>query len=559
MTLEEGSTEEISRSHRRWKENTYKRSASSLPQGKAFGTLSGVDLEACYAPDDLTAFDYQRDSGFPGEYPFTRGIYPTMYRGRFWTMRQYAGFGTAEETNARFRYLLSQGQTGLSVAFDLPTQMGFDSDNPKASGEVGRVGVAITSLDDMQVLTREIPLDRVSTSMTINATAMILLSLYGLAGEGAGAPLKSLRGTVQNDILKEYAARGTYIYPVEPALKLAMDIVEWCAGKMPHWNSVSISGYHMREAGCTAVQEVAFTLANAIAYVEHLVGRGLPVDSFAPRLSFFFAAQMDLLEEVAKFRAARRLWARIMRERFGAQDPRSQLLRFHTQTAGVALTAQQVENNAVRVALQALAAILGGTQSLHANSMDEALSLPTEKSALLALRTQQILAHESGLVNTVDPTAGSYAIEALTAKIEERAEGYLKRIDQLGGTLKCLEKGFVQREIAEEAYRQQREVEAGRRTIVGVNAFSEEGPLRIQVTKIDPATEQKQVRKLIELKSRRNGQEVEGTLGGLMEAADRGENLVPFVLKACRSRATLGEISDALREVYGEFRPLREF
>ncbi len=559
MTWDERSEKEVSRSHRRWKENTYARSSGSAQEERAFETLSGIELKECYAPDDLPSFDFLRKSGFPGEYPYTRGVYPTMYRGRLWTMRQYAGFGTAEETNSRFRYLLSQGQTGLSVAFDLPTQMGLDSDSPKAAGEVGRVGVAITSSEDMDILMNGIPLDQVSTSMTINATAMILLALYGLVGESQGVSLAELRGTVQNDILKEYAARGTYIYPVEPAMKLATDIVEWCSKEMPLWNSISISGYHMREAGCTAVQEVAFTVANAIAYVDHLVQRGQTIDSFAPRLSFFFAAQMDLLEEVAKFRAARRLWARVMKERFGAKDPRSWLLRFHTQTAGVSLTAQQAENNAVRVAIQALAAILGGTQSLHTNSMDEALSLPSEKSVLLALRTQQILAHESGVANTVDPTAGSFVIEALTDEIEERAERYLKRVHQLGGMLRALEKGFIQKEIADEAYRSQREVEAGRRVIVGVNAFVEEGPAKIRTTRIDQAIEEKQKRRLRERKRRRDQKTVEHSLAELREAADRDDNLVPYVIESARRHATLGEMSDALREVYGEFRPLREF
>ncbi|MEE9236269.1 MAG: methylmalonyl-CoA mutase family protein [Thermoplasmata archaeon] len=559
MTSQDRDRQDVSRSHRRWEENTYRQSSHAREDEEAFETLSGIPTRACYAPDDLSSWDYMKKSGFPGEYPYTRGIHPTMYRGRLWTMRQYAGFGTAEETNARFRYLLSQGQTGLSVAFDLPTQIGFDSDSSRASGEVGRVGVAIASVEDMEVLLREIRLDSVSTSMTINATAMILLSLYGLVGESQGVHLKSLQGTVQNDILKEYAARGTYIYPIEPAMKLTTDIIEWCSGEMPRWNTISISGYHMREAGCTAVQEVAFTMANAIAYMDYLVERGLTVDSFAPRLSFFFAAQMDLFEEVAKFRAARRMWARIMKERFSAKDPRSWLMRFHTQTAGVSLTAQQPENNAVRVAIQALAAILGGTQSLHTNSMDEALSLPTERSALLALRTQQILAHESGIVNIVDPTAGSFYVENLTDEIEERAERYIRRIDQLGGTLRALERGFIQREIADEAYRHQKEVETGRRVIIGVNEFVEDAPPAIHITRIDPTLEEKQVKRLGELKARRDSQEAEGRLTSLKEAADMGENLVPYVLKAARSHATLGEISDALREVYGLFRQLREF
>ncbi len=533
---------------------------SRAPRGKKeeYETLSGVRVKACYGPDDAAPINYLQKLAFPGQFPFTRGIYPTMYRGRLWTMRLYAGFGTAEETNERFRFLLSQGQTGLSVAFDLPTQMGFDSDHPRAAGEVGRVGVAISSIEDMATLMRDIPLDKVSTSMTINATAMILLSAYGLVGQAQGVALRGLRGTVQNDILKEYAARGTYIYPIRPAMKLATDIVEWCSQEMPLWNSISISGYHMREAGCTAVQEVAFTLANGVAYVEHLLERGLEVDSFASRLSFFFAAQMDLLEEVAKFRAARRIWARIMKDRFGAQDERSWLLRFHTQTAGAALTAQQPENNVVRVALQALAAVLGGTQSLHTNAMDEALSIPTEKAALVALRTQQILAHESGVGNTADPVAGSYAIETLTDDIEERAEKYLRRIDQLGGTLKALERGYIQKEIANEAYRYQREVESGRRTVVGINAYLEE-PSPFRITRVDPKLERRQIGRLRELRGSRDSKAAERALGSLKEASERDENVMPLVREAVASKATLGEISDGLREVYGEFSPLREF
>ncbi len=550
---------EVERSHRRWREKTYRQSAEGAAVDEDPQTLSGLPLRACYAPDDLSEHDYIGKEGFPGEYPFTRGVYSTMYRGRLWTMRQYAGFGTADETNARFRYLLSHGQTGLSVAFDLPTQMGIDSDHRRALGEVGRVGVAISSVDDMEVLMNEIPLDRVSTSMTINATAMILLSLYGLVGDGQGVPREALRGTVQNDILKEYAARGTYIYPIGPAMRLATDIVEWCSEEMPRWNSISISGYHMREAGCSAVQEVAFTMANAMTYVEHVLRRGVDVDEFAPQLSFFFAAQTDLLEEVAKFRAARRVWARIMREQFGAENPRSLLMRFHTQTAGAALTAQQPENNVVRVAIQALASVLGGTQSLHANSMDEALSLPTEASARLALRTQQILALESGVSNTIDPAGGSYAVEALTDEIESRVDRYLRRIEQLGGTLKALESGFIQREIAEEAYRYQRAVEEGGRILVGVNAFTEDAPTEIQMTRVDPRLESKQVKRLKELRRKRDGRAVDRSLARLKEAAEGEKNLFPYVIDACRHRSSLGEISDALREVFGEFRPLKEF
>ena len=490
--------------------------------------------------------------------PYVRGIHPTMYRGRLWTMRQYAGFGTAEESNRRYKYLLSQGNTGLSVAFDLPTQMGYDADDPMAKGEVGKVGVAIGSLRDMEALFDGIPLEKVSTSMTINATAIILLALYVAVAESRGIPAAKLRGTTQNDILKEYIARSTYIYPPAGSMRLAVDLIEHCAAHMPGWNPISISGYHIREAGATAVQEVAFTLGDAIAYVDAAKARGLAVDAFAPQLSFFFAAQTDVLEEVAKFRAARRLWARIMKERFGAKDPRSMALRFHTQTAGVSLAAQQPHNNVVRVALQALAAVLGGTQSLHTNSMDEALGLPSERAVRLALRTQQILAHESGIANTVDPVAGSYAIEALTDTVEAGAEKLLARIDGMGGMLPAIEKGWVQREIAESAYRYQKEVEARERLVVGVNAFQQEEPLAVDILRVSPAIERKQVARVRAVRRERDAAKADGALRKLGDAANGSGNLFPFVLDAVCAKATLGEISDALRTVFGVHAPRDE-
>ncbi|MEE8231737.1 MAG: methylmalonyl-CoA mutase family protein [Thermoplasmata archaeon] len=554
---EDASRETSAKAYRRWWERVYR--AGDGAAGGERRTDSHLEVRPAYGPHDLEASDQTERLGFPGRPPFTRGIYPTMYRGRLWTMRQYAGFGTAEKTNERFRYLLAQGQTGLSAAFDLPTQMGYDPDHTMSRGEVGRVGVSISTGRDMAALLRGLPLDQVSTSMTINATAMILLALYATVAAGEGVPPRGLRGTVQNDILKEYAARGTYIYPIEPAMKLATDLIEWSATEMPRWNSISISGYHMREAGCNAVQEVAFTLANGIAYAKRLVGRGLEVDAFAPRLSFFFAAQMDILEEIAKFRAARRMWGRIMTDQFGAREVRSRLLRFHTQTAGAALTAQQPHLNVVRATLQALSAVLGGTQSLHVNAMDEALGLPTEGSARLALRTQQILAHESGVGNTVDPVAGSYYIEALTDEIESQAVRYLERIEQLGGMERALERGFVQKEIASEAFRFQQEVEAEERLIVGVNAYVEEEPSPVEITRIDPALEATQKEGIRRFREDRDQTATEKALARLQEAAEEEENLMPAVLEAMKRDATLGEVSDALRAVYGTFRPLREF
>ncbi len=504
-------------------------------------------------PEDLTRWEYQRDVGFPGEYPFTRGIYPTQFRSRLWTMRQYAGYGTAAESNARFRYLLEQGQTGLSVAFDLPTQIGLDSDHLLAQGEVGRAGVAIDSLEDMEVLFQGIPLDRVSTSMTINATAAILLALYFAVADEQGADLKKLSGTVQNDILKEYIARGTYIFPPGPALRIVTDIFAFCRERAPEWNTISISGYHIREAGSTAVQEVAFALANGIAYVQAALDRGLSADEIAPRLSFFMNAHNDLLEEVAKFRAARRLWARIMRERFKASNPRSWIFRFHTQTAGSTLTAQQPDVNLARVTLQALAAVLGGTQSLHTCARDEALALPTETAALLALRTQQILAFETGVANTVDPLAGSYTVEKRTNEIDRGAEAYLRKIDAMGGVLRAIETGYVQREIQQAAYEHQKAVESGDRIVVGVNRYVEEAAPLPPLLRIDPEIECAQVDRLRKLRARRRAPRVAAALEQVEGAARSDQNLMPTVLDAVKAYATVGEISDTLRKVFGEY------
>jgi len=525
------------------------------PERKArFTTLSGVPVERLYTAESRGA-DWQADAelGYPGEFPYTRGIYPTMYRGRFWTMRQYAGFGTAVESNQRYRYLLSEGQMGLSVAFDLPTQIGMDSDHPLALGEVGKVGVAIDSLEDMQALFDQIPLERVSTSMTINATASILLCLYVAVAKKQGADLQKLSGTVQNDILKEYIARGTYIYPVKHAMRIVTDIFSWCRDELPKWNSISISGYHIREAGSTAVQEVAFTLGDGIAYVQAALDAGLGIDEFAPQLSFFFNAHSDLLEEIAKFRAARRLWAKIMRERFHARDPRSLLLRFHAQTAGSSLTAQQPENNLVRVAIQALGAVLGGCQSLHTNSMDEALALPTEEAALIALRTQQIIAYETGATNTIDPFAGSYAIESVTDEIESQAEQYLSKIDAMGGMIRAIESGFVQSEIQRAAYDFQRAVETKDQVVVGVNEFVAEEQRQIPTLRIDAEIEREQVARLQALRARRDVAQVQLALAELERRARTSENLLPAILQAVEVYATVGEVSDALRRVYGEY------
>jgi methylmalonyl-CoA mutase N-terminal domain/subunit len=518
-----------------------------------FKTISGLPVERLYTEENLRGDGAAEHPGFPGEFPFTRGIYPTMYRSRLWTMRQYAGFGTAAESSKRYRYLLSKGQKGLSVAFDLPTQIGMDSDHALSAGEVGKVGVAIDSIEDMQTLFEEIPLETVSTSMTINATAAILLCLYVAVAKKQGASLAKLSGTVQNDILKEYIARGTYIYPVRPAMRIVTDIFAWCKDALPKWNTISISGYHIREAGSTAIQEVAFTLADGIAYVQAALDAGLQVDEFAPQLSFFFNAHNDLLEEIAKFRAARRLWARIMKERFAAQDSRSLTLRFHAQTAGSSLTAQQPENNIVRVGIQALAAVLGGCQSLHTNSLDEALALPTEDAALIALRTQQIIAHETGVANTIDPAAGSYAIESLTSQIETGAKAYLDKIDALGGMLQAIDSGFVQTEIQKAAFDYQHAVETKEQIVVGVNEFQAEEERQIPTLRVDPSLEREQIARLQALRGRRNATETSAALAELERRARTSENLLPAILTAVESFATVGEISDALRRVFGEY------
>jgi methylmalonyl-CoA mutase N-terminal domain/subunit len=513
-----------------------------------------IELPVDFSPYNTRELDYEHDLGAPGEFPYTRGIYKNMYRGRLWTMRQYAGYATAEESNARYKYLLSQGTTGLSVAFDLPTQIGLDSDDPLALGEVGKVGVAIDSLEDMQRLFAGIPLDQVSTSMTINATAAILLSLYLAVARKQNVPFDKLRGTLQNDILKEYIARGTYIYPPAPSLRLVTDTFAYCAREVPNWNTISISGYHIREAGSTAVQEVAFTLADGITYVEAALEAGLAIDDFAPRISFFFNAHNNLLEEIAKFRAARRLWARIVRERFKARDPRSMMLRFHTQTAGSSLTAQQPEVNVVRTTIQALAAVLGGTQSLHTNSMDEALALPTEATARVALRTQQVLAFESGVAEIADPLGGSYTIEYLTDQVEEQANEYLRKIEAMGGMLRAIETGYVQREIQESAYRYQRAIESQEQIVVGVNRFQLEEEPSVNVLRIDPALEQAQIERVRALRERRDAKQVDAALNKLREAAGTGENLLPRILECVESYATVGEISNTLRAGWGEYR-----
>jgi methylmalonyl-CoA mutase N-terminal domain/subunit len=537
----------------RWLAGTY---AKAVAKGKErrpkFETTSGLPMDPVYGPGDVKP-ELEARLGQPGEFPFTRGVQPTMYRGRFWTMRQYAGFGSAEESNERYRYLLKSGQTGLSVAFDLPTQMGRDSDHPRARGEVGKVGVAIDSIADMAILFDQIPMGEVSTSMTINSTAGILLALYQAVAERQGVAADALQGTIQNDLLKEYAARGTYIYPPEPSLRVITDIFAYTAKVMPKWNPISISGYHIREAGSTAVQEVAFTLADGIQYIDAAVKAGLDVDAFAGRLSFFFNAHNNLLEEVAKFRAARRLWARIMKDRFKAKDPRSMMLRFHTQTAGSMLTAQQPDNNIVRVTLQALAAVLGGTQSLHTNSRDEALGLPTEDSVRIALRTQQIIANESGAADVIDPLGGSWFIESMTDDIEGQAEAYIRKIDEMGGMVQAISRGYVQREIQEAAYAWQRQVESKAQVVVGVNAFKAEDP-PVTVMKVDPAVEAQQVARLLAFKTARRAAAASAAVEMVRSTARGKENLMPAILAAVKAEATLGEISDALREVFGEYR-----
>jgi len=545
---------QLKKTHGEWENTVNTKVVAKRPERKKeFETSSGIKVKRAYTPEDIENLDYDRDLSYPGEYPYTRGVQPTMYRGKFWTMRQYAGFATAEESNKRYKYLLEQGQTGLSVAFDLPTQIGYDSDHSLSEGEVGKVGVAIDSLKDMEILFNGIPLDKVSTSMTINAPASVLLAMYIAVAEKQGVSADQLSGTIQNDILKEYIARGTYIFPVEPSMRLITNIFEYCAKYVPKWNTISISGYHIREAGSTAAQEVAFTLADGIAYVEAAIKAGLDVDEFAPRLSFFFNAHNELLEEVAKFRAARSLWAKIMKDRFKAKDPKSMMLRFHTQTAGCTLTAQQPDNNIVRVAIQTLAAVLGGTQSLHTNSRDEALALPTEDSVRIALKTQQIVAYESGVTNTVDPLAGSYYIESLTEQIGKMAGEYIQKIDEMGGAAKAIDRGYIQKEIQDSAYKYQKEIEAGERIVVGMNKFQikEEAPKGL--LKVDPVVGELQKKKLSELRTERDNQKVNASLDALKNAAKGDDNLMPLILDAVKAYATLGEICGVLREVFGEY------
>jgi methylmalonyl-CoA mutase, N-terminal domain len=550
------SADELREARRTWDVEILEPARQRVPERRpAFETISGVPVQPVYDPTDGPE-SYLAPLGFPGQYPFTRGVQPTMYRGRFWTMRQYAGYASAEESNRRYRYLLEQGQTGLSIAFDLPTQMGYDPDHPLAEGEVGKVGVSICSIDDMEQLLDGIPLDRVSASMTINATAPILLALYVAVARRRGVSLDQISGTVQNDILKEYVARGTYIYPPRPAMRLVTDTIAYAAEQLPRWNPISISGYHIREAGSTAVQELAFTLADGVAYVEHARARGLAVDTFAPRLSFFFNAHNDFFEEVAKFRAARRMWARLMRERFGATNPQSWMLRFHAQTAGSSLTAQQPENNVVRTTLQALAAVLGGCQSLHTNSLDEALALPSEHAARIALRTQQIIAHESGVPSTVDPLGGSFFVEALTDQLEQAACRYLDEIDALGGALRAIETGYFQRQVAESAYRYQQKIEAGSTVIVGVNQYTSDDAIPVELLRVDPALAESQRARLQNLKRRRDSVLVHNDLAELERRARGDANLVEWMVVCVEHGSTLGEISDTLRRVFGTHREL---
>ena len=552
----------MSRSKEEWRKNTLAPAVQRFPERQeSFQTDSELEIDPVYSPEDLPQKDgdYTRNMGFPGEYPYTRGVQPNMYRGRIWTMRQYSGYATAADTNRRFRYLLEQGQTGLSVAFDLPTQIGYDSDHPQAQGEVGKVGVPICSLEDMEALFDSIPLDKVSTSMTINATATVLLCLYITAAKRQGVPPEKVSGTLQNDILKEYIARGTYAYPPRPSMRLVVDVFKYCAENVPRWNSISISGYHMREAGATTIQELAFTFSNAIAYVQAAIDAGLNVDDFAPRVSFFFVAQNNLFEEVAKFRAARRMWARIMKERFGAEDPRSMTLRFHTQTAGVTLTAQQPDNNLIRSTVQALAAVLGGTQSLHVNSRDEALGLPTAESAQLSLRTQQIIAHESGVADVVDPLGGSYYVESLTNQLEEAAFQYIGQIDQVGGAVAAIEQGFQMREIGEAAYKHQGELDSGSRIIVGVNRYVTESPPIQDLLRVDPEAARHQIARLQRLRQERDNAGVQAALARLEEVARSDDNTVPAILECVESYCTLGEICQVFRNVFGEQREMAAF
>jgi len=556
---EEKSLEKVKAGKEKWDQGSVQKTLSKAPERrKTFTSISNIPVERLYTPWDVANLDYGNDLGFPGEYPFTRGVQPTMYRGRFWTMRQYAGFGSAAESNERYRYLLQQGQTGLSVAFDLPTQAGYDSDHPLSMGEVGKVGVAIDSIEDMRVLFDSIPLDKVTTSMTINAPATVLLGMYLAIAEEQGVPFDKVGGTVQNDILKEITVRGQYIYPPKPSMRLTVDLIDYCFKNVPKWNSISISGYHIREAGSTAGQEMAFTLADGIAYVQACVERGMAVDSFAPRLSFFFNSFTNVLEEVAKFRAGRRYWARVMKERFGAKDPRSMMMRYHVQTGGVTLTAQQPLNNVVRVALQAYAAALGGCQSLHTNSYDEALCLPTQDAVTVALRTQQIVAEESGAADTIDPLAGSYFVEAMTDKIEAEIDDYIKKIDAMGGTLTAIEQGFVQREIQNSAYRFQREIESTERVYVGINKYTMEEPPPTNLLKVDMSVGEVEEAKLKKMRAGRDAGKWKAALDHLREVSQSDQNVMPAVIEAVKAKATVGEICDVWRSIYGEYRP-KEF
>jgi methylmalonyl-CoA mutase N-terminal domain/subunit len=546
---------EINREKETWEKTTLQKTLDRFGERREeFVTTSSAPVERLYTPVEIADFDYERDLGLPGQYPFTRGVHPTMYRGRLWTMRMFAGFGTAEETNARYKYLLEHGETGLSVAFDFPTLYGYDTDAPEAEGEFGKCGVAVSSLADMEILFDGIPVDEITTSMTINGPAAVIWAMYIVAAEKRGIPMEKLGGTIQNDILKEYIAQKSWLLPPKPSMRLIVDTFEFGSKYLPRWNTISISGYHIREAGATAVQELAFTLADGFEYVKAGMERGLDVDEFAPRLSFFFNAHNDFFEEIAKYRAARRIWAREMKERFGAKDPRSWWLRFHTQTAGCSLTAQQPENNVVRTTIQALAAVLGGTQSLHTNSMDEALALPSELAARVALRTQQIIAHESGVANTVDPLAGSYFVEALTNRMEKEAYQYFENIEKLGGVIPAIERGFFQREIAEAAYRYQQEIDTHQRTVVGINEYVSQEPLTIPILEMDPEGERRQLERLARVRRQRDNVAVEERLSALRDACQGTENLMPYILDAVRAYCTLGEICGVLREVFGEYR-----
>ncbi|MDY6910035.1 MAG: methylmalonyl-CoA mutase family protein [Thermodesulfobacteriota bacterium] len=557
--FDERALEKIKKSKEQWEQGTLAKSLAKFPERKeVFTTISGTPVERLYTPLEVAGLDYDRDLAYPGTFPFTRGVQPTMYRGRFWTMRQYAGFGSAKETNARYRYLLEQGQTGLSVAFDLPTQAGYDSDHPLSMGEVGKVGVAIDSIDDMRGLFDQIPLDKVTTSMTINAPATVLLAMYLAIAEEQGVPFDKVGGTVQNDVLKEIICRGQYIYPPKPTMRLTVDLIEYCFKHVPRWNTISISGYHIREAGSTAAQEMAFTIADGIAYVQACMDRGLAVDSFAPRLSFFFNAFTNVLEEVAKFRAGRRTWARIMKERFGAKDPRSMMMRYHVQTGGVTLTAQQPLNNIVRVGLQAYAAALGGCQSLHTNSYDEALCLPTQQAVTVALRTQQIVAEESGATDSIDPLAGCYYVEAMTDRIEKEIDDYIQKIDAMGGTLTAIEQGYIQKEIQDSAYRFQKEIESNERIYVGINKYTMKEEPPTNLLKVDMKVGEIESEKLKRLRAERDPERWKKALDRLREVSQTDENVMPAVIEAVKARATIGEICDVWREIFGEYRP-KEF